>query len=170
MHKKTEVVIILENIRSAHNVGAIFRSGECFGVSKIYLCGYCPAPIDRFGRDRKDISKTALGAEQIVKWEVIADIHDLLQKLKKDGYNIAAIERIDGGIGCEQLANLEFEKVALIFGNEVDGITDKVLTSADQVYQIKQFGQKESLNVTTACGISLFALRSFVVAPRDDVS
>lgn len=149
-----EVYLILHNIRSAHNVGAIFRTADVAGVSKIYLTGYTPAPVDRFGRARKDIAKTALGAEISVKWEHIKSISSLIKKLKNKKVKIVAVEQGDIAIDYKKL-KIKFPAV-FIFGNEVRGLSKSILNKSDTVAQIPMLGKKESLNVSVATGIFLF--------------
>ena len=146
--------VILHNIRSSHNVGAIFRTSEGAGVAKIFLTGYTPAPQDRFGRPVAEITKTSLGASEMVEWEQSAEITPVLEKLKNEGVVIVAIEQAEKSISLFDF--LPPEKVAYIFGNEITGITPDVLTECDSVVEIPMQGQKESLNVSTTAGIVLF--------------
>ncbi|MEX0934829.1 MAG: TrmH family RNA methyltransferase, partial [Candidatus Paceibacterota bacterium] len=113
--------LILHNIRSAHNVGSIFRTAEGAGVRKIYLSGYTPAPIDRFGRKRKDLAKVALGAEDMIEWEKSDDIQTLISNLKKDG-RVIAVEQSPDSVDYTVFS--EPESVTYIFGNEVEGIEE----------------------------------------------
>jgi len=144
--------IILDNIRSLHNVGAIFRSADGAGWDKIFLCGYTGCPPDR------RIEKVSLGAEKTVKWESCENITDLVTRLKKDGFFIIALETGKNSADIFQYKN-NAKKVALIVGNEVDGINSTVLDLADVRTQIPMRGTKESLNVSVATGIALYALR-----------
>ncbi len=149
--------IILENIRSAHNVGAIFRTAEGAGVSKIYIVGYTPAPTDRFLREQPEILKTSLGAYKIVPWEQFANVKDILEKLKKDNVEIIAVEQSKDSLTYSQYQP-KLER-AFIFGNEIDGVSAAALAAADVIIDIPMSGQKESLNVSTAAGIILFHFR-----------
>ena len=112
-----KVVVVLDNIRSVYNVGSIFRTADGFGVSKIYLCGTTPEPIDRFGRARKDIAKVALGAEQSVEWEYFEKTTDVISKLKKEGVEIVAVEQADNSVSYKEnkvsdnVALMEFQRV-----------------------------------------------------------
>jgi len=153
MNKK---FLILNNIRSVINVGAIFRTADAIGINKIYLVGYTPAPVDRFGRLRNDIKKSALGAEESVDWESVENIKDLITDLKKRGVEILALEQDEKSIDYK---NIEIEKnVAVIVGNETEGIEKEVLEMCDQVLEIPMVGEKESLNVSVSTGILLFRL------------
>lgn len=148
------ISVILHNIRSAHNVGSIFRSADGAGVSKIYLTGYTPTPIDRFGRENKEIKKTSLGANETVLYEVMKSPIDLIKELKKDGKEIIAVEQTNTS-GDYRTTNLDTEKV-FIFGNEVTGIEEEVLAISDTHIEIPMAGIKESLNVSVCAGIILF--------------
>lgn len=151
-HKK--VYLILHNIRSVYNVGAIFRTADASGVSKIFLTGYTPTPTDHFGRVRKGIAKTALGAEASVEWEYTKSVTSLIQKLKKEKIEIIAVEQDKKAIDYKKL---KIKKdTAFVFGNEVKGLSKSVLEKSDRVAQIKMLGKKESLNVSVALGVFLF--------------
>ena len=148
-------IVVLEDVRSVHNVGAIFRTAEAVGVSRIYLCGVSPAPFDRFGRARKDFAKTALGAEKIVAWEQVTDAGAVIRRLKKDGYFICAIEQTPRSVDFREIP--DGKNVVYIFGNEVLGVSKTVLDTADLVADIPMCGRKESLNVSVAVGIILYS-------------
>ncbi len=154
MSNKKEIFIILHNIRSVHNVGAIFRTAEAAGVSKIFLTGYTPAPIDRFGRWRKDIAKSALGAEKMLLWESRQNTASLLKNLKKEKFKIIAVEQSPKSVDYKKIRIKN--KTAIIFGNEVTGLSPAVLRKCDVVAEIPMKGRKESLNVSVAAGIFLF--------------
>lgn len=158
MNKLTnkEIVVVLDNIRSTHNVGSIFRTGDAAGVSKIYLVGTTPTPVDRFNRPRKDVAKTALGAEKTVAWEYVKTIGSLLKNLKKEGFYIVAVEQAENSIDYKKVKT--GDKIAIIMGNEVDGVDKKVLDQCDCVAEIPMKGGKESLNVSVATGIALFRI------------
>ena len=149
-----DIGIILHNIRSAHNVGAIFRTADAVGVSKIFLTGYTPAPVDRFGRKRGSIAKTALGAEETVLYQQHEDIAGLLLKLQVDGYRIIAVEQ-NSSARFYKKENIQ-PPCVFIFGNEVLGIEQEVLSKADTIIEIPMCGNKESLNVAVVAGIILF--------------
>lgn len=155
MNKKdVGAVVILENIRSAQNVGAIFRTGDAIGVEKMYLTGYTPTPIDKFGRPQKEIAKTALGAEKTIPWESVPETAVLIERLRGEGFLIVAVEKTSGAVDYKTLETPN--KVAFIFGNEVEGVSPATLVSADTVVVIPMRGMKESLNVATTAGIVLF--------------
>lgn len=147
-------IAILHDIRSAHNVGSIFRTADGAGVSKIYLTGYTPAPIDRFGRVQKEILKTSLGATSSVAWEACDEAEPLLEKLKKGGFTIVAVEQTNRSLNYEEYVRKE--KTVYIFGNEIDGVPEELLTLADSIIEIPMHGEKESLNVSVTAGIILF--------------
>ncbi len=146
--------IILHNIRSSHNVGAIFRSADGAGVTKIFLTGYTPAPLDRFGRPVAEIVKTSLGASAMVPWGQSVDIAPVIAQLKAEGVIVVAIEQSEASISLFDFRPPE--KVAYMFGNEITGITLDVLTLCDHIAEIPMAGQKESLNVSVTAGIVLF--------------
>ena len=158
--KQNQKILILDNIRSQHNVGSLFRSGDGVGVDMIYLVGTTPSPIDRFGRPVKEIEKTALGAEKSIKWEHIDDIVSLLKNLKNEGVEILALEQDEKSIDYKNFnfENIKNKSVAIILGNEVDGISKNVLERVDTILEIPMKGEKESLNVSVAGGIILYRL------------
>lgn len=149
-------IVILDNIRSAHNVGSIFRTSDGAGVSKIYLLGYTPLPIDRFGRVVDEIKKTSLGASEVIKWEHInnEDTSMLLKRIKSDGFQVVAIEQTKDSIEIQNFSPTN--QVAYIFGNEVEGVAKELIEQSDEVVEIPMQGQKESLNVSVTAGIVLF--------------
>ncbi len=165
MKNNKKVYLILDNIRSTYNVGSIFRTADCAGVSKIYLVGVTPDPIDRFGRVRKDIAKVALGAETTMPWEHVEDLSRLIKKIKKEGFKIVALEQDEKSVdykkfkpACRQ-AGPKFH-LALILGEEVSGIKQEILKLCDNIIEIPMAGEKESLNVSVAAGVTLFRLRT----------
>lgn len=151
-----ENIVILNDIRSVENVGAIFRTADAAGINKIYLCGYTPTPLDRFGRKRSDIAKSALGAEEFVAWEQKKSITPLIAKLKKDGFQIIAIEQDEKSIDYKKV-KLQ-NKNAFVLGTEVTGIPKNILNKCDVVAEIPMKGKKESLNVSVALGVALFRI------------
>jgi len=156
MAKNQQNILILQDIRSAQNVGAIFRTADAVGISKIYLTGYTPAPLDRFGKRRKDIAKSALGAEEIVLWESKKSLPTLIFKLKKEKYLIIAIEQDKNSIDYKKV-KLQ-SKNAFIVGTEVTGIPKNILKKCDIIAEIPMQGKKESLNVSVATGVALFRI------------
>lgn len=156
MKPSKEVVLILHNVRSTHNVGSIFRTADAAGVSKIYLAGQTPSPIDRFGRERKDVAKVALGAEKTIPWEYAKTTGGLISKLKKKGYGIVALEQDSRS---KSYKDFKIKKpTVLILGSEVEDISRALLQKCDAIIEIPMKGKKESLNVSVAAGIALFAL------------
>lgn len=151
--KKHRVSAILLNIRSVHNVGSMFRTADALNVDKIFLVGYTPAPVDRFGKKREDLSKVALGAEKNIPWESITDANKLIAKLKKEKISIVAVEQHKK---AKDYKKFKIKKpTAFIFGNEVDGIPEKILSKSDEILSIPMRGKKESLNVSVSFGIAL---------------
>lgn len=160
-------VVILDNIRSVHNVGSIFRTSDAGGISKIYLTGYTPSPLDRFGKERSDLAKAALGAEKSVAWESTKTVLSVIKKLKKEGYTIIAIEQAENSVDYKKVKNgrvgkgglgKNVAKVAFLMGNEVDGVSPAILKHCDIVAEIPMKGKKESLNVSVAFGIAVFRM------------
>lgn len=156
IQKVVSSILILPDIRSAINIGAIFRTADAVGISKIYLTGYTPRPTDKFGRIQKDISKSALGAETWIPWEYKKTLIPLLKKLKKQNYKIIAIEQDEKSIDYRKVKINE--KTAVIVGPEVLGLDKKILKECDIIAHIPMHGKKESLNVSVACGVALFKL------------
>jgi len=152
----TELTIILHNIRSTYNVGAIFRTADAVGVSHVYLSGYTPLPVDQFNRPRKDIAKTALGAELSVPWTTSKSVSSLIARLKKDGYTIVGLEQDERSVDYRKVPRKE--KIALLVGNEVRGISPQLRKKCDVLMEIPMRGEKESLNVSVATGIALYGL------------
>lgn len=147
--------IILNNIRSAHNVGSIFRTADGAGVSKIFITGYTPTPTDRFGREQKEILKTSLGATQTVPYEIVEDIHTLVARLKEEDVQMVAVEQTKKAIAYQAFAPTG--DVAFIFGNEITGVEEGVLEASDMHIMIPMRGMKESLNVSVCVGIIVFS-------------
>jgi 23S rRNA (guanosine2251-2'-O)-methyltransferase len=152
--KTKEIIIVLDNIRSVENVGAIFRTADAIGVNKIYLCGITPTPIDRFGRERNDLHKSALGSEKVIPWEYAPATLECVSSLKKEGYTVVSVEQAQNSIDYKEVTPAQ--KTVCVFGNEVDGVSKDVLNISDIVAEISMSGIKESLNVSVTCGIILF--------------
>lgn len=152
------MILILHNIRSIHNVGSIFRTADGAGVSKIFLTGYTPTPIDRFKLPRKDFAKVSLGAEKTIPWEYAKTFGAAVKKVKKDGYTIAAVEQDKNSTPLFDYKPESIEKLALVLGNEVLGISKPSLKLCDVILEIPMRGKKESLNVSVTAGIAMFAL------------
>lgn len=162
-----KVSIVLSDIRSAHNVGSVFRTADAAGVGvsggTIFLCGYTPAPQDEFGRERPDIAKVALGAEKIVAWQKEKSTVRTIRNLQKSGAYVVAIEQAPRAIDVTKLGTklgprLRRKKhIAFVFGNETKGLPKNILAACDAVAEIPMRGEKESLNVSVAVGITLYA-------------
>ncbi len=144
-------IVWLHDIRSLHNVGAAFRSADAFGVKELWLSGHTPVP------PRPEITKTAIGAEEHVNWQRIDDPSTAISNLKADGYMIAGLEQTDQSVPIHQWEP-ESDKICLILGNEVTGISDELLPQIDTAVEIPQFGMKHSLNVSVAAGVALYAI------------
>jgi 23S rRNA (guanosine2251-2'-O)-methyltransferase len=149
---KLPVTLLLENIRSMHNVGSVFRTADAFLAEHIYLCGYTPRPPHR------DIHKTALGATETVEWTHMGSALDAVQRLRNAGYRIAAVEQAEGSISLQSFVRPPNQKLAVVFGNEVEGVSEQVLALCDDCLEIPQFGMKHSLNVSVAAGIVLWEM------------
>lgn len=149
---KPQKIVVLDNIRSIYNVGSIFRTSDAIGINKIYLCGCTPTPKDRFGRERQDLAKVALGAEKDIEWEYIEGTKDIIKKLKKEKYQIIAVEQAKNSVNYKEVKTKY--PTALIMGNEVDGIEKDILKLSDVIAEIPMNGNKESLNVSVSFGIA----------------
>jgi tRNA G18 (ribose-2'-O)-methylase SpoU len=149
--RKNPLVVVLDNVRSMHNVGSVFRTSDAFRIEAICLCGYTPQPPHR------DIQKTALGATETVNWVHYPNTLDAIQDLKANGYKIYSVEQAEGSISLEQFQS-EDEKIAVVFGNEVEGVDAAVLAESDGCIEIPQLGMKHSLNISVAAGILLWKL------------
>jgi tRNA G18 (ribose-2'-O)-methylase SpoU len=156
MQRHSSAVLILSDIRSAHNVGSLFRTADAAGIEKIYLSQTTPAPVDRFGRARSDIAKTALGSEKTILYETVKSIASLITRLQKDGYTVVAIEQDARSVDYKKVKRTE--KMAFILGNEVTGVAKSLLSRVDIVADIPMGGMKESLNVSVAGGVALFRI------------
>lgn len=150
--EKIPLVVVLDNVRSMHNVGSVFRTADAFLVNGIRLCGYTPRPPHR------DIQKTALGATETVSWQYAEKTVDAIAELKADGYRVFAVEQVEKSIPLQEFSFDKGEKLAIIFGNEVTGIDPDVLALCDGFIEIPQFGMKHSLNISVAAGIVLWEL------------
>ncbi len=167
------MIAILDNIRSMNNAGSIFRTADALGLEKIYLAGITPEPLDIFGRPRPQFAKVSLGAEKTVAWEKVGNTRRLVDKLKKDGYEIWAVEQAENSVPYNKSKGIRYKlKVAIVFGNEVRGIRPAVLKKCDKILEIPMRGSmvrqarhprnvrrgKESLNVAVSFGIVMFHL------------
>ncbi len=155
------MVVILHNIRSLYNVGSIFRTADAAGIEKIYLCGITPAPVDSFGRPRRQLTKVSLGAEKYVEWERVKNTARFIDKLKRDDYKIFAIEQSKKSAPYYKVKSKSpsaNRKIALVLGSEIKGLPASILSHADKILEIPMRGKKESLNVAVAFGIAIFHL------------
>lgn len=152
--QKTPLVLVLDNLRSMHNVGAAFRTADAFAIEKIYLCGITAQPPHR------EIHKTALGATDSVDWTHEQDTVALCKQLQHEGYDVLAVEQADQSLSLESFQPDPDKKYALVFGNEVFGVSDEVVTAVDQCLEIPQFGTKHSINVSVSMGVVLWDLLS----------
>jgi tRNA G18 (ribose-2'-O)-methylase SpoU len=148
--EKTPVIAVLENIRSAYNVGSVFRTADAFLLEAIYITGYTCTP------PHKEIKKTALGAEETVHWQHFPDAAAAIALLKENGYKVYAVEQAANSIALEKLDLNNTEKVAFIFGNEVTGVEQATIEQSDGCIEIPQLGMKHSLNIATAAGVVLW--------------
>ena len=146
--------VILEDIRSAYNVGAIFRTADGAGVAKVFLTGYTPEPIDRFGRQQPEIKKTSLGASETMPWEKVESLSEFIIQLKSEEVTVIAVEQVEGSVMLADF--VEPEKVAYILGNEVDGVSKEACALADKIVELPMLGNKESLNVSVTAGIVMY--------------
>ena len=159
--EKTELaekIVVLDNIRSAFNVGSIFRTADALGVKQIVLGGTTPAPVDRFGRARKDIAKVSLGAEKSVAWKYEKNILLTIKNLKKSGYKIVVLEQSDKSQDYKKVKLGTKAKIVFVVGAEVEGVNKEILKITDIIAEIPMLGKKESLNVSVAFGVALFRI------------
>ena len=150
-----KVYLVLHDIRSAHNVGSLFRTADGMGVSKIFITGYTPAPVDRFNRKDVRIAKVSLGAEHSVPWEQ-GSVTEVLTALKNDGVSVVSLEQTPNATPLHQFQT--DRSVVLVVGNEIEGVSKEVLDMSDTILEIPMKGKKESLNVSNAGAIALFHL------------
>lgn len=155
--EKSPIIIVLDNIRSLNNIGSVFRTSDAFLVQKIYLCGITATP------PHKDIHKTALGATDTVAWEYVKDTLELLSKLKADGVKVVAIEQTENAVMLNHFEPEKDTTYALVFGNEVKGVQQAVVTASDLVVEIPQYGTKHSLNISVSCGVVVWEVFSKIM-------
>ncbi len=147
--EKTSIIVVLDNVRSAMNVGSVFRTADAFIIEKIYLCGITATPPN------KEILKTALGANDAVDWEYIKETTDIVAKLKTESHHIVGVEQTENATLLQNFENPN-KKVVLIFGHEVFGVSQKVINLCDECIEIPQFGSKHSLNISVSVGIVMW--------------
>ena len=150
------LVLVLDNIRSAHNVGSAFRSGDSFKADKVWLCGICACPPSA------EIHKTALGAEDSLPWEWVEDTLEAVRRLKAEGYTVVAAEQTAESVMLNEFRPEPGRKYALVFGNEVSGVRQDVVDECDFCLEIPQFGTKHSLNVSVSIGVILWHFRMHI--------
>jgi len=150
VQRKTPLIVVLDNVRSMHNVGSVFRTSDAFLVESVYLCGITNIP------PHAEIHKTALGAENTVDWKYFEDAHEAVKQLKETGYTVFAIEQAEGSTLLPDLKLHASEKYAVILGNEVKGVQQSVIDICDGCIEIPQFGTKHSLNVSVTSGIIIW--------------
>jgi tRNA G18 (ribose-2'-O)-methylase SpoU len=150
--EKTPIIIVLDDIRSLHNIGSVFRTSDAFLIEKIYLCGITATPPN------KEIHKTALGATETVAWEYNKNVLDVIEDLKKQNTQVYAIEQVDNSIFLDQFQPSKTEKYALVFGNEVYGVSQDAIKICDGSIEIPQLGTKHSLNISVSAGIVVWDL------------
>jgi rRNA methylases len=159
---KLPVTLVLDNVRSLHNVGSAFRTSDAFAVERIILCGITGRPPHR------EIEKTALGATHSVAWEHVSDTLGALRQLRRDGYRLIAIEQAKQSLSLQQFIPTQTEKYALIFGNEVHGVANQVMEFIDTCIEIPQSGTKHSLNISVSIGIVLWDIYAKCYLPKAD--
>ena len=170
---KGEIYVILDNIRSRENVGSIFRTADGAGVKKIFLCGYTPQPKDfqyqvssikYQGNETDKIAKTALGAEKWMPWEYCSTTWRLLKRLRDEGLWLTALEQTKNSKNIFELklSSMVSRPLAIVVGNEIKGLSPKILSYCDEVVHIPMYGRKESLNVAVATGVALYAIKNAV--------
>ncbi len=152
--EKTPLIIVLDDVRSLHNIGSVFRTSDAFLIEKIYLCGITATPPN------KEINKTALGATSTVQWEYAPDVVALVEQLRQDKINVQSIEQVQNSVSLEDFVPNKEQRYALVFGNEVKGVNQKVVDISDGVIEIPQLGTKHSLNIAVSAGIVIWDLFS----------
>ncbi len=154
--EKLKIVLVLDNIRSLNNIGSIFRTADSFRIEKIYLCGITGVPPHR------EIQKTALGATESMEWQYFNDVKDSMLQLKTEGYRVLAVEQTEKSTSLEKFTLDDGKKLALVFGNEIHGVSDNVIELVDECIEIPQFGTKHSFNVAVSAGIVLWHLSNLI--------
>ena len=150
--KKMPIIVILDNIRSANNVGSVFRTSDAFLIEKVYLCGITATPPN------KEIQRTALGATDSVQWEYAKNTEDVIAKLQEENVQVMAIEQAEDATFLQEFTPPSDRKTAIVFGNEVKGVQQKIVSQANGCIEIPQFGTKHSLNISVSCGVVLWDL------------
>jgi len=154
--EQKDIRILLHNIRSAHNVGAMFRTAEAIGVSHVYLSGFTPCPLDRFKRPVKEIAKTALGAELAIPWDYAKDPKEIIASLQKENFTVIGLEQ--DHLSVDYKSYEPRAHTLFLVGSEVEGLSEELRKSCDVIIEIPMRGKKESLNVSVAFGVAMFRL------------
>ncbi|MGS4346576.1 RNA methyltransferase [Myroides odoratus] len=149
---KTPIIVVLDDVRSLHNIGSVFRTCDAFLIEKVYLCGITATPPN------KEIHKTALGATETVDWEYEKDVIEVVKQLKEEGVSVQAIEQVENSVMLNDFQVEAGKKYALVFGNEVKGVSQGVVDLSDGVIEIPQIGTKHSLNISVSAGIVIWDL------------
>ena len=160
---KTPLIIVLDDIRSLHNIGSVFSTADAFLIEKIYLCGITATPPN------KEIHKTALGATETVTWEYAKDVLEVIEKLKKENVSVYAIEQVENSVMLNDFQINENQKYALVFGNEVKGVAQEAVHLSDGVIEIPQLGTKHSLNISVSAGIVVWDLFQKMNNPKNGI-
>jgi 23S rRNA (guanosine2251-2'-O)-methyltransferase len=150
--EKIPIIAVLENVRSAYNVGSVFRTADAFLIEAVYICGYTAYP------PHKEIKKTALGADETVSWKHFRNINEAIEEIRSLGYTVYAVEQAEDSYKLQALGYEPDEKIAVIFGNEVTGVEQSTIEQCDGCIEIPQLGMKHSLNISVAAGIVLWEL------------
>ncbi|WP_121966683.1 RNA methyltransferase [Myroides sp. N17-2] len=150
--EKTPIIVVLDDVRSLHNIGSVFRTCDAFLVEKVYLCGITATPPN------KEIHKTALGATETVEWEYAKDVVEVVKSLKESGVSVQSVEQVENSVMLNDFKITEGVKYALVFGNEVKGVNQEVVNFSDGVIEIPQLGTKHSLNISVSAGIVIWDL------------
>lgn len=158
--KKTPIIVVLDNVRSLNNIGSVFRTADAFLIEKIWLCGITATP------PHKDIHKTALGATETVEWEYTEDALALVKLLQSRGIKVLSVEQAENAVFLNDFIPEKDQKYALVFGNEVKGVQQKIVTTGDGVLEIPQLGSKHSLNIAVSAGVVLWDIFSKMQAPQ----
>jgi 23S rRNA (guanosine2251-2'-O)-methyltransferase len=158
---KTPIIIVLDDVRSLHNIGSVFRTADAFLIEKIYLCGITATPPN------KEIHKTALGATDTVAWEYNKDVLEVVNLLKTDGVKVLAIEQVENALMLQDFEPDTATKYALVFGNEVKGVAQEAVSMCDGVIEIPQLGTKHSLNISVSAGIVVWDVFRKLQSPKD---
>ncbi|UNY99217.1 RNA methyltransferase [Zhouia spongiae] len=151
---KTPLIVVLDNIRSLNNIGSVFRTSDAFLIEKIYLCGITATP------PHKDIQKTALGATESVEWEYVEDTLALVSELQENNIKVVSVEQAEDAVMLNNFIPEQDRKYAVVFGNEVKGVSQKVVSASDMVVEIPQYGTKHSLNISVSAGVIIWDLFS----------